>query len=214
MEIVKTKFKNTKFLYEDKENSIYKISNSKNRVDQTHQGFQYFKSMFVKLPPDNELLEAFKKGWSGIDSLIRESASYPEGDVETILKMNGRYENYKRAKEFINASIFSFVNYNESEYIFKNGAFTFNKDAIKEFEELHTYYSTNEKQNKAVAVMQKICDGLNSAFDHEIIHFDSKPQTLHANTKHHIVKKMGIDYITVNGGKVVPDMKRIERIRE
>lgn len=61
--------------------------------------------------------------------------------------------------------------------------------------------------------MQKICDGLNAAFDNSIVYYDSTPTTLHANTKHTIVKKTGIGYITVKNNKVVPNMEAIATIK-
>ena len=213
MNVIKDEFENPKFLYKDEKTIKDKIDFSNLKIEKCNQAFQLLKSIFSKIPNDTELWKAMELGWPGIESLIKNSSGYLEGDLDTILKLHGKYENYNRAKSFIDSSIFNFVKYHESEYIFKNGSFVFNQNAVKEFNNIYTYYTTNERQNNAIDAMEKLAEGLNMAFDLGLIWYDKNPKTLDAKTKVAVVKSI-TDLLMVNNDRVEPNMRSILIIKE
>lgn len=212
MNVVKPDFKNPIKLYTDEKNREYKIGNSKLNIDKANQTFGYVENLFVKSPGHNKIFNAIKNGFEGIDDLVKETYGFANGEVETILRLHGRLENYIEAKSFIENSIFSFINYHKSEYIFNNGAFTFNPATVEEIKENCTIYTKNDKQNKAINVLNKIAEGLNEAFDNGIIYYDADPRSFDADTKNYVVRKM-TKLLTVDNDRVVPDMVAISWLK-
>lgn len=213
MNKAKSQFKGARLLYFNSKGNDKQIEEIKQKSEKANQALGYCRAIFPKPPSNDELLEAMKEGWAGIENLIKTVSGYPEGDIETILKLWGRFEHYKKAREFIGNEVFNFLKYREREYIFKDGTFSLNKHIIEEIRELHTYHTTNEKQNKAIDVMEKLSDGLNAAFDERIIYYDAAPKTLHTMTKNEVVRKIS-NFLTVKDDRVVPNLEMIRTIKE
>lgn len=209
----KSQFKGARPLYFDSKGSDKRIEEINQKIDKINQANGYSRAIFPKPPSNDELLEAMKEGWMGIENLIKKVSGYPEGDIETILKLWGRFEHYKKAKEFISNDVFHFLKYRYSEYIFKDGTFSMNKDVIAEIKELHTYHTTNEKQNKAIDALEKLSDGLNVAFDNRLIYFDPDPKTLYNSSKSSVVREI-TNLLTVKDDRVVPNLEQIRTIKE
>ncbi len=214
MAVVKDDYKDSKLLLVDKEGIHQMTLKSKLNIGRLNEGFECGKSIFQDTPDNNELLTAMiNGGFKGVEELIKKKSGYPDGELTTILNLWGRLDNYRRAKELMDGSFFSFLKYNDSEYIFENGKFRFNENVVKDFEKLCTYHTKNKTQNITLDIIEKLCEPLNLALDMGVIYHDKNPINLNATVKIRVVRAIS-KFLKVENDRVVPDLWEIYRIKE
>ncbi|MDT0647476.1 hypothetical protein RM545_12310 [Zunongwangia sp. F260] len=123
-----------------------------------------------KLCDDKPLDEGEKRviltsGWEKLAEIIKNRSSFPNADIETLLKLQGKdstavKEAFKNAKFRSRLDEFS---------ISKDNKIALTKEAIQKYNEIGTYYTRSEKQNIALNAANNICESLNRAIEGGII---------------------------------------------
>lgn len=208
--MISLKFKHQPILLFDDENSKKEeIKKGENTASETTIKFTLCKRLFPSPPNNQIIIDALKKGWEGIEALIKSSSNYPNGEYETILRLWGTHNLLDEVKSVVTPAFVFYLKNTNNEYQFKKGVFSITQDTIDGIKKRCIHYTKNEKQNKTLEACKKFSEAFNYAFDNKLLFYiDEKPTDFYSNTKHSVIRQTS-KFLTIKDDKVIPDYKEI-----
>ncbi|MDO6605290.1 hypothetical protein [Arenibacter palladensis] len=155
----------------------------------------------------SEIEKVLKDRYNGFKEIVLKQIGFPNATMDSAFGLLGK------DPEPVRLAIEKMGGFNPAEMEIKSNRVQLQESFFKTLETSHTHYTAHEGQNKAWAIANDLCGALNRAMQANLIPKMDHPANVQLNN--------GFDWktplkslITMQDGKVVPNVMEIWRIKE
>ncbi|MGB2528370.1 hypothetical protein [Flagellimonas sp. SN16] len=174
-----TKQVTREFLYRNDEVIERTIDQYQQWADEASNALNEAGKLLPKPLSKEQKEELLEKGWSALESMIRNEYGFPNGDVDTILKLQGL--NGYAAKDAL-ANVPNRYHAVGGFVITDNGL-ELAPDSVEKIKEGNTFFTKNEMQSEALKMAESLCGVLNDGFNKGLISYNERNVLINALPK-------------------------------
>lgn len=167
------------FLYRNDEVIERTIDQYRQWADEANNALQEAEKLLPKPLSKEQKEELLDKGWSALESMIRNEYGFPNGDVDTILKLQGL--NGYAAKDIL-ANVPNRC-HAVGGFIITDNGLELATDRVEKIKDDNTYFTKNETQSEALKMAESLCDVLNDGFSKGLINYNDRNVLVNALPK-------------------------------